>query len=299
MDDTAELQEPIAVIGMACRFPGAVDCDSFWKLLDSGRESVAEIPDSRVDVQTPARRGGFLANVDEFDADFFSICAAEAVSLDPQHRLLLETAWQALEDAGYSDQQLMGSSCGVYLGLCNRDYEKLVDPGSAWSGTGNAFSLAAGRISYHLGLKGPSLTLDTASSSSLVAIHQACQSLRAGDCCVALAGGANLMLTPEVSLYMKHLGALSPEGRSKVFDAAADGYVRSEGCGLVVLKPLSQARADNDQILALVRGGSLNQDGRSQTLTSPDGDSQEALLLEAWRQAGIRWSLVDGPSLNG
>ena len=208
--------------------------------------------------------------------------------MDPQHRLLLETAWQALEDAGYSDRQLMGSPCGVYLGLCNRDYEGLVDPASAWSGTGNAFSLAAGRISYHLGLKGPSLTLDTASSSSLVAIHQACQSLRAGECRMALAGGANLMLTPEVSLYMANLGALSPEGRSKVFDAAADGYVRSEGCGLVVLKLLSQARLDNDQILALVQGGCLNQDGRSQTLTSPDGDSQEALLLEAWRQAGIR-----------
>ena len=289
--------EPIAIIGMACRLPGADSPEALWQLLQEGRETVGEIPAERWDAQafydpdpaTPGkmvtRRGGFLSGVDLFDAEFFGISSAEAAAMDPQQRLLLELAWHALEDAGHVPHEREG---GVFLGICNQDYAAL-GPASrdVFSGTGNALSIASGRLSFQLGWQGPSLTLDTASSSSLVAVHLACQSLRAGECRLALAGGVNLILSPAMSVYMSSLGTLAPDGRSKAFAAEADGYVRSEGCALVVLKPLREAQRAGDRILAVVRGSAVNQDGRSLSLTAPSGAAQQALIQAALARAGV------------
>src|ERR1051325_7831056 len=298
--------EPIALVGIGCRFPGNINSpDDFWTLLMNGVDAVDEIPSDRWDVDryydpapaTPGkmntRWGGFINDIDKFDAAFFGISPREADSLDPQQRVLLEVSWEALEHAGQATDKLGGSQTGVFMGICRNDYGQIhgitEDPAriDAYFGTGNASSFAAGRISYLLGLHGPSLAVDTACSSSLVAVHLGCRSLRAGECRMALAGGVNLILSPVVNIYMSQLQTLAPDGRCKAFDDRADGYVRGEGCGVVVLKRLSDALADNDSVLAVIRGTALNQDGRSAGLTAPNGPAQEAVIRSALADAHV------------
>ncbi|MBI1357395.1 MAG: SDR family NAD(P)-dependent oxidoreductase [Acidobacteria bacterium] len=300
----AEAAEPIAIVGAGCRFPGGVaDLDSYWELLRGGVDAIAETPPERwdpaalydADPDAPgklyARFGGYLDRVGDFDAEFFGISPREAERMDPQQRLLLEVAWEALENAGQSPERLAESQTGVFIGISGNDYATLsggdlaeIDP---YTGTGNTFSVAAGRLSYFLKTHGPSLAIDTACSSSLAAVHLACQSLRANECSLALAGGVNLILTPDTTAYLCRLRALAPDGRCKTFDASADGYVRGEGCGVVALKRLSAAQRDGDPILAVIRGSAVNNDGRSNGLTAPNGAAQEAVLREALRRAGV------------
>ncbi len=297
--------EPIAVIGMGCRFPGgANDPDSFWHLLANGVDAIGEVPPQRWDVnayydpdpdapgKTSTRWGGFVENVDCFDAHFFGISPREAVSMDPQQRLLLETAWEALEHAGLSADRLSGTTTGVFVGICGADYTQLLlERGEqtidAYLASGSAHSIAAGRLSYALGLHGPSIAVDTACSSSLVALHYACQSLRLGECSAALAGGVNLILKPDVTIALSKARMMAADGRCKAFAARADGFVRGEGSGIVVLKRLSDALADGDRILAVVRGTAVGQDGRSNGLTAPNGVAQEAVIRAALANAGV------------
>ena len=293
--------EPIAIIGMGCRFPGAESPQAFWELLRSGGDAITEVPTDRWNVEDfyapePAtagkmntRWGGFLEQVDGFDAHFFGISPREAVSIDPQQRLLLEVSWEALEHANLSPAKLAGSQTGVFIGISSVDYFALqhsTEP-SAYFGTGNASSIAANRLSYLLDLRGPSLAVDTACSSSLVALHHACLSLRQGESELALAGGVNLILSPEGTITFSQARMMAQDGRCKTFDAAADGYVRSEGCGVVVLKRLSDARRDGDQVLALIRGSAVNQDGLSNGLTAPNGPQQTAVIRQAVHNAGL------------
>lgn len=299
-------REPVAIVGMGCRFPGgAVDPESFWQLLNAGVDAVSEIPAERWDVgafysaepEAPGkmytRWGAFLADVDRFDPQFFGISPREAQTMDPQQRLLLEVSWEALESAALRPDRLSGSQSGVFVGIMNSDYlhlqRKLGSAGDidAYTVTGSLFSVAAGRLSYALGLQGPNVSVDTACSSSLVAIHLACQSLRGGECDLALAGGVNLILLPEPLIERCKARMLSFDGRCKTFDAAADGYVAGEGCGMLVLKRLSDALAGGDRIFALIRGSSVNHDGPSSGLTVPNGPAQQALLRRALANAGI------------
>ncbi|MDC0667760.1 non-ribosomal peptide synthetase/type I polyketide synthase [Nannocystis radixulma] len=290
--------DAIAVIGMACRFPGGVDePDALWSLLAQGRDAITEVPARRFDIDawyhpdpahrgtTYARTGGFLGDIDGLDAGFFRIAPVEAKSLDPQGRLLLECTWEALERAGIVPDRLAGSATGVYVGLCGTEYviDAMADAQAidAYSLLGTAHSAIVGRLSYWLGLRGPNFPVDTACSSSLVALHLACQGLRAGECDLAIAGGANLLLTPEGFVYFSRLQALSPTGRSRAFSADADGYVRGEGCGVLVLKRLADARRDGDPVLALVRGSAVNQDGRSNGFTAPSGPAQQDVIRRA------------------
>ncbi len=313
--DAAEraAREPIAVIGMGCRFPGGVDSpEAFWELLRSGRDAVGSIPADRWDVDAYfdpdpeslgtyySDQGGFLSDpVDRFDAAFFGISPREAEMLDPQQRLLLEVAWETFERAGIAPDSLTGSSTGVFVGIGTYDYANLTvrngDPQAltTYFGTGVAGSIAAGRISYVLGLRGPTVSLDTACSSSLVATTLAVQSLRAGACRAALAGGVNLMLDPQSTVALAALKALSPTGRCHAFDDAADGYVRGEGCGLVLLKRISDAQADGDRILAVIRGAAINHDGRSSGLTVPSGPAQREVIRAALDDAGLAPTDVD------
>ena len=298
------LREPIAIVGMGLRFPGgARDPDGFAELLFSGRDAVTEIPAERWsldalyadDPEAPgkmtSRHGAFLDEVDRFDAEFFGISPREAASMDPQQRLLLEVAWHALEDAGYAPAALAGSRTGVYLGIANGDYGRALfahpEAIDAYFSTGNAFSVASGRLSYFLGVHGPSVSVDTACSSSLVALHLACQGLRLGECDRALVGGVNLILTPEMNIDFSKARMMAPDGRCKTFDAAADGYVRGEGCCVVVLRRLADALAGGDRVLAVVRGSAVNQDGRSGGLTAPNGPAQEAVLRAALEAAEV------------
>ncbi|MDT3395987.1 type I polyketide synthase [Streptomyces sp. B1866] len=297
--------EPIAVIGLGCRFPGgAVDADSYWQLLADGVDAVREVPPDRWNAEEffsaePApgklatKRGGFLDRVDQFDHAFFGISRREAVFMDPQQRLTLEVAWQAVEHAGLAPSALAGSRTGVYLGVCSSDFamETLRHPldFSAYASTGSAHSVVAGRLSYTLDLRGPSVAVDTACSSSLVAVQQACAGLRAGECDLALSGGVNVILSPLPSISFSQFGRMvSPDGRCKAFDASADGYVRGEGCGVVVLKRLSDAVRDGDQVMAVVLGGAVNQDGRSAGVTAPNGSAQRDVLRRAVAAARIR-----------
>ncbi|HET7695303.1 MAG TPA: SDR family NAD(P)-dependent oxidoreductase [Vicinamibacterales bacterium] len=291
--------EPIAVIGLGCRFPGGVSTpEAYWQLLRGGIDAITEVPADRWDVDAyydadsdapgkmHTRHGGFVRDLDRFDSQFFGIAPREAIKMDPQQRLLVEVGWEALEHAGQAPDRLAGTRTGVFLGMSSNDYvqllrEALPDDLDAYNLTGNAANFAAGRISYLLGLQGPSLTVDTACSSSLVAVHLACQSLRLGESRLALAGGANAILVPDHNVLLSKARMLAPDGRCKTFDAAADGYVRGEGCGIVVLKRLSDAQADGDRILAIIRGTATNQDGRSSGLTVPNGPAQEALIREA------------------
>ena len=296
--------EPIAVVGMACRFPGgADDPQSYWRILCDGVDAIREVPADRWNIddyydpdptapqKMNTRWGGFLKKVDEFDAEFFDISPREAMRVDPQHRLLLEVAWEALENAGMPVGQIAQTKTGVYVGVIGSDYALLQskDPSDmdVFSGTGSSHAILANRLSYFLNLSGPSLALDTACSSSLVTIHLACQSLRRRESNVALAGGINLILSPEMTLALTKAHMMAPDGHCKAFDSAADGYVRGEGCGMVVLKRLSDAVADGDRILAVIRGSAVNHDGRSNGLSAPSGPAQEAVLRTALADAGL------------
>ena len=296
----------IAVIGMACRFPGGADTpEAFWKVLSEGRDTLSEIPAGRWDWRRyhnddPAvpgthytRYGSFVDHVGQFDPDFFGISQREADSLDPQHRLLLEVSWEAIERAGVAPSRLRNSRTGVFVGIGQNDYaQRQMYNGSpasinAYDGTGISFCFAAARISYLLGLQGPNMAIDTACSSSLVALHLACQSLASGECEQALAGGSHLVVSPEVTIYLSRLRALSADGRSKAFSADADGYGRGEGCGMLLLKRLSDARRDGDPILAVVRGSAVNHDGPSSGMTVPNGLAQQALLTDPQTSGGL------------
>ncbi|MFA8325762.1 amino acid adenylation domain-containing protein [Burkholderia ubonensis] len=300
----SDRNEPIAVIGMACRFPGSSDTPAaFWQLLDHARDAVTEVPRERWDIDRyydpdPAapgkmatRHGAFIERVDQFDAAFFGIAPREATYLDPQQRLLLEVAWEALENAHLAPEHFRQSATGVYVGITCFDHAIQVSnastPSSSYAGTGSALNMAAGRLSFVLGLTGPSMAIDTACSSSLVCLHLACESLRSRETSMALAGGVNLMLSPEVMVSFSQARMLSPDGRCKTFDAAADGYVRGEGCGMVVLKRLADALADGDRVLGIVRGTAVDQGGAGGGLTVPSRDSQERVIRRALNQAGV------------
>jgi acyl transferase domain-containing protein/acyl carrier protein len=302
--------EPIAIVGMACRFPGGADTpEKFWALLRDGVSAISKVPPDRWDADAlydsdpdapgkiTTRFGAFLREgVDRFDAGFFKIPPPEAEAMDPQQRLFLEVCWEALESAGIPASSLRGSPTGVFAGVFAADYALLqsasLDRLSAWMGTGLNESVLAGRVSYQLGLRGPSMVVNTACSSSLVALHLACQSLRSGESELAIAGGVNLILTPHDSIEFSKAGMLASDGRCKTFDAGADGYVRGEGCGIVVLRTLSEARRRGERILALVRATAVNQDGASNGLTAPNPAAQEALIRGALARAGVEPSEV-------
>jgi 3-oxoacyl-(acyl-carrier-protein) synthase/acyl carrier protein len=287
------LDPRVAIVGIGCRFPGAETLDAFWKLLREGRHAIRELPPGRGQRRSrhaAANFAGFLDDVQRADLQFFGISPGEGAFIDPQHRLLLEVAWEALEHGSISPHSLAGTSAGVFIGMATADYANLLlsnrQPDDTYSSTGNARAMAANRLSYHFDLRGPSVSIDTACSSSLLAIHYACQSLRAGECDLALAGGVNLILTPQLSDALAQAQFLSPTGRCHTFDAAADGYVRGEGCGVVVLKLLASAIRDGDMILAVIEGSAVNQDGKSNGITAPNGPSQVEVIKRALKQAG-------------
>src|SRR6266545_4663194 len=275
--------EPIATIGVGCRFPCADDPDAYWSMLSEGREGIVSIPCDRWDIdalydphpEAPGkmyvRQGGFLRDLDRFDARFFGIPPREAACMDPQQRLLLEVTWETLERAGHSPATLVGSDTGVFVGITFTDYHlRLIRNGladvTAHHLTGNALNFAAGRLAFTLGLQGPCVAIDTACSSSLVAVHLAVQALQRRECRMAIAAGVNVMIEPEWTITACKAGMLSPDSRCKTFDAAANGYVRSEGCGVVLLTRLGEAVADRDHVVAVVRGTAVNQNGRSSGL---------------------------------
>jgi acyl transferase domain-containing protein/acyl-CoA synthetase (AMP-forming)/AMP-acid ligase II len=283
---------PVAVIGVACRFPGGESVQAFWSFLRAGRDAVAPAPPDRgllaASDGTP-HRGCFLPRVDLFDAQFFGVSRREAERMDPQQRLLLEVAWEALENAAIAPASLAGSRGGVFIGISTADYMRLqAGMFDSYTATGNAFSIAANRLSYRLDLRGPSVAVDSACSSSLVAVHQASDALRRGDCDLALAGGVNVILSADLSLSLDKAGMLAADGRCKVFDADADGYGRGEGCGIVVLKRLGDAVEAGDDVLAVLCGTAVNQDGRSNGLTAPNGAAQQAVIRAALDRAGVR-----------
>jgi acyl transferase domain-containing protein/acyl carrier protein len=297
--------EPIAIIGIGCRFPGEIkNTHDFWQLLNNKVDAITKVPPDRYDVDTlydptprlpgkiVTREGGFVSEIDLFDPAFFNISPREAKYIDPQQRLLMEIAWEALEDSGQVAQNLAGSHTGVFIGMWTNEYEdrmyNAVDDINLYVTTGGGRYSASGRLSYLFDFQGPSLTLDTACSSSLVTVHLACHSIWRGESSMALAGGVNLLLEPQISIAYSRSGMLSPDGRCKFGDAKADGYVRSEGAGVVFLKPLSQAVADNDRIYALIRGSAVNNDGRSSgRLVAPGIDTQMTMLRQAYHEAGI------------
>jgi epothilone polyketide synthase D len=308
--------EPIAILGMSCRFPGGADSpEALWNLLRDGADVISEVPADRWDADAwfdpdpdavgkmYTRWGGFLPGLDRFDAAFFGISGREARSIDPQQRLMLEVSWEALERAGLTAEALADSDTGVYMGVCGTEYgaRAMCDAAAidAYAGLGTAHSAMVGRLSYAFGLRGPNLAIDTACSSSLVAVHLACQALRAGECRLALAGGANTILSPEGTVYFSRLRAMSPTGRCRSFSADADGYVRSEGAGVVVLERLSDAVAAGRDIVAIVRGTAVNQDGRSQGLTAPSGPAQQAVIGQALAQAGLTPHEIDYVECHG
>src|SRR5579871_1696183 len=309
--------EPIAIIGMGCRIPGAGSgLEAFWQLLEEGRDAISEIPAERWDAaayydpdgDVPGRMatkwGGFLSDITAFDAPFFGISRREAVSMDPQQRMLLEVCWEALEHAGHCPRKAAGGDTGVFVGMTTLDYHDLMlergeDAIDIHMATGSGHSTATGRISYTLSLQGPSMAVDTACSGSLVAVHLACQSLRNSECRMALAGGVNALLSPEHFISLSKARALAPDGHCKAFDASANGFARAEGCGIVVLKRLSHALADGDHVLALIRGTAVNQDGRSSGLTAPNGAAQEAVVRKALANAGVAPEEVDYVEAHG
>lgn len=289
--------EPIAVVGLACRFPGADGPEAFWRLLEAGDDAVRPVPARRWspaagdrDTPSAAERAGLLdQDIEGFDAHFFGISPPEAAEMDPQQRLMLEVAWEALEDAGYDDHTLRGTKTGVFIGVTWNDFADRARTAavSPYTATGKALSMVANRLSYTFGLRGPSLAVDTACSSSLLAVHLACQSLRTGESAVAIAGGVNLLLAEGTFRTLEEFGGLSPDGRCKTFDASADGYARGEGCGAVILKPLSAALADGDDIWCTVKGSAVNNDGQSNGLTAPNPVAQEEVLRDACLRAGV------------
>ncbi len=297
------IREPIAIVGMACRLPSAPTLDDYWTLLARGGDAVTEVPRARWDAdryfdadpsvvgKMATRQGAFVANVDQFDPQFFGIAPREAQSMDPQQRLLLEVTWEALEHANIAPPDLHGSATGVFVGITCFDHairiSQATENFNAYAGTGSALNMAPGRLSYVLGLTGPSMAIDTACSSSLVALHLACQSLRSRETNACLVGGVHLILSPEVMVSFSQARMLAADGRSKTFDASADGYSRGEGCGVVVLKRLTDAIADGDRVLGVVKGTAVNQDGPSTGLTVPNGRSQQQVLARALDAAGV------------
>ncbi|MFE9857850.1 HAD-IIIC family phosphatase [Streptomyces sp. NPDC005780] len=291
----------VAVVSMACRFPGAEDPQALWRLLDSGVDALSDAPAGRWDAEALhdpdpeavgkaySLRGGFLTGIDRFDAEFFGIPPQEAAAMDPQQRLLLQTAWETLERAGIPPASLNGSSTGVYVGLYGSGYlgAARMEQLDGYVGTGTSSAVASGRIAYQLGLQGPALTVDTACSSSLVALHLAARALLDGSCDLALAGGATLMVSPRGHVEFSRLGGLSASGQCRPFSQDADGVVWGEGCGLVLLKRLGDARRDGDRVLAVIRGSAVNQDGRSQGLSAPSGPAQERVVRAALDAAGL------------
>ena len=293
----------IAIIGMACRLPGANSPSAFWEMLINKTQAVSEVPAGRWDGagialevgnspgELSTLQGGFLSDVDGFDAELFGIAAHEATIMDPQQRLLLEVGWECLERAGYAPDSLGESDTGVFIGISTDDYStwQMQDGESisAYTGPGKALSIAANRLSYQFDFTGPSMAIDTACSSSLVSLHQACQSLRNDECSMALAGGVNLLLAPQMSIALSQAGMLASDGRCKTFDASANGYVRGEGCGLLVLKRLDDANRDGDKVLAVIRGSAVNQDGRSNGLTAPNGLAQQRVVSAALAAANV------------
>ncbi len=300
--------EPIAIVGMGCRLPGGKDPEVFWHMLAEGRDAIGEVPEGRWNLDTYydpdpsvagkmySKWGGFLEDVKGFDASFFNISPREAIWVDPQHRLLLEVAWEGLEDAAILPSSLSGTRTGVFIGVIGFDYGLLqmtnLDVLDVFSGTGGSHSILANRLSYFLDINGPSMVMDTACSSSLVAIHLACRSLRSRESDLALAGGVNLMLSPQITIVLCKAQMLSPTGRCRAFDASADGYVRGEGAGVVVLKRLSDAQRDGDRILALIRGSAINHGGHSNGLSAPNGEAQQQVLRAALAEAHLDPNMV-------
>jgi len=302
--------EPIAVIGIGCRLPGGITGpEEYWQFLDSGADGVTVVPPDRWDAEAfydedpmapgrmPTKWGAFLSDVEGFDADFFGVSPREAVAMDPQQRVALEVAWEALENAGLAPDRLSETRAAVMLGVYYNEYQSLAagNPNTidAYSATGNAHSVTVGRIAYLLGLRGPAVAVDTACSSSLVSVHLACQSLRMRESDLALAGGVSLTLRPETQLALGKWGMLSPRGKCNAFDASADGFVRGEGAGVVVLKRLTDAVRDGDRVLAVVRGSAVNQDGRSNGLTAPNAPAQRDVITRALRSADVTAASVN------
>jgi len=286
-------QEEIAIVGLGCRFPNAKNPQQFWQLLTEGKDAITSVKNR----WNGEGYGGFLEDVDQFDPQFFGISPRETQRMDPQQRLLLEVSWEAFEYGGIKVDQLAGTNTGVFVGMSSNDYAQLQlhygVPVDAYAGTGNAHSIAANRLSYIFDFRGPSLTIDTACSSSLVAVHLAVQSLRKGECDQAIAGGVNLMLSPELTDTFTQAGMLSPDGKCKTFDASADGYVRGEGCGVIVLKRLSEAQRDGNLILGVIKGSAINQDGRSNGLTAPNGIAQQEVIRQALMNANVKPSEIN------
>jgi len=295
--------EPIAIVGIDCRFPGARNKEEFWQVLCNGKDAISNIPDNRWNSESfysedtsgagtmNTRNGGFITNADAFDAEFFGLSPREAEAMDPQQRLLLQTAWRAIEDSGVSPIQLDGSNTGVFIGIMGNewahihmtDYHKITPQ----IGVGNGYCMTANRISYHLNLRGPSLAIDTACSSAIVAVHHACNSLLLGECNYALAGGVNLILTPALNIFYTQAGLSAPDGRCKSFSSDADGIGRGEGVGVVVLRRLSDAITDNQRIYAVIRGSAINQDGRSNGITAPNRWAQQEVIKQAYERAQV------------
>ena len=307
---TTRTDEPIAIIAVSCRFPGAPNPEAFWDLLSGGVNAIREVPEDRFDIdefydpdpdvagKTYTRFGGFLDGIDGFDPEFFGISPREAVWIEPQQRLMLETVWEGLERAGYSPASLRGSRTGVFAGVAANEYAHLlsaesIDKIEPYFITGNALNAISGRVAFALGFEGPAVAVDTACSSSLVAVHQAVQALHSGDCDLAVAGGVNVLLSPVTVVAASRARMLSPVGQCKTFDASADGYVRSEGCGILVLKRLSDAERDGDRIAAVIPGTAVNQDGASSGLTVPNGGAQQRLISTALARAGLAGGDVD------
>ncbi|SIO84431.1 SDR family NAD(P)-dependent oxidoreductase [Nocardiopsis sp. JB363] len=313
--DGGPAAEPIAIIGMAGRFPGSADADEFWTHLESGDDLVTEIPKDRWDWQeyydpdmarentTNSKWGGFVPGVDEFDHAFFGISPREATLMDPQHRLFLQTAYQTVEDAGYRPSALSRGRTGVFVGVASHDYFELVRgsgrPIEGHSATGMFHSLLPNRVSYLLNLTGPSFPIDAACSSSLVSVHTAVEALRAGSCDTAIAGGVNLLISPTIYIAFSRAGMLSPTGRCRTFDQAADGYVRGEGVAAVLLKPLRRALADGDHIHGVIRGSAVNHGGRVNTLTTPNPNAQAELIRSALAAAGVTADELDYVEMHG
>jgi acyl transferase domain-containing protein len=318
-NDALKRRSPIAIVGMACRFPGGANTpENFWSLLDAGTDAITQAPRSRwnaheflaEDHKAPGKmytaQAGFITeDIDHFDASFFGISPNEAKAMDPQHRLLLEVSWEALENALLLPESLKFSRTGVFIGISGDDYalnhRHSHQPTNidAYSITGSTFSTAAGRISYTLGLQGPCMALDTACSSSLVAIHQAIKSLQSHESNLAFAGGVNLILHPEMHIGFSKLQAISPDGRCKTFDASANGYVRGEGCGIVILKRLEDAERDGNLILGIIKGSAINQDGKTNGLAAPNGNAQQAVIREALSNANLSPEDVDYVEAHG
>ena len=308
---------PLAIIGIGCRLPGGVECwQDFWQLLEEGRDAIEETPANRWSLskfyaplpgpgKTQSRWGGYIRDIDQFDPQLFGIAPREAAAMDPQQRMLLEVAWRALEDGGQAVENIAGQNVSVFVGISSFDYAvaglSSEDRGviGAYSNTGGSSSIAANRISYCFDLRGPSVAVDTACSSSLVAVHMACESIWNGDSKMALAGGVNALILPDFYVAFSQLGVLSPDGRCKTFDARANGYVRSEGAGVVLIKPLEAAMRDGDCIYAVIRATALNQDGRTPGLTVPSQEAQAALVRTACNRAGIAPSEIQYVEAHG